>query len=55
MEDNDEQTIYNMMYAASNDGILEQKDFKNYCTKNYEEVLNFFENTLANIEKDLIN
>ena len=53
--DNDEQTIYNMMYAASNDGILEQKDFKNYCTKNYEEVLNFFENTLANIEKDLIN
>ena len=44
-----------MMYAASNDGILEQKDFKNYCAKNYEEVLNFFENTLANIEKDLIN
>ena len=42
--DNDlEDRLFEMMYEASRDGMLEAKEFEKWCNKNYSEFLSLFE------------
>ena len=36
-----------MLYEASNDGILENKEFEKWCNKSYSKILKWFDNILA--------
>ena len=53
--DLDELGMFNMMYEASEDGVLEKNEFKYYCGKNYEKVLGHFEKVLKSEENSLID
>ena len=53
--DLDELGMFNMMYEASQDGVLEKNEFKYYCEKNYEKVLGHFEKVLKSEENSLID
>lgn len=53
--DLDELGMFNMMYEASQDGVLEKNEFKYYCGKNYEKVLGHFEKVLKSEENSLID
>ena len=48
-----EQMLYSMMRKASKDNILEKNEFKNYCTKNYNTLLDWFD-TALDYETDLL-
>lgn len=37
-----EKKLYSMMYEASNDGILETKEFEKWCRKNYYKISDWF-------------
>lgn len=41
-----ETELYDMMYVASVDGILENKEFEKWCKKSYEKILGWFDNIL---------
>ncbi len=43
--------MFNYMYNASENGILEAKEFEKYCTKNYSKILGWF-NSVENHEKE---
>ena len=43
-----------MIYEASKDGILENKEFEKWCSKHYEKILNWFDKILDIVEKSLI-
>ena len=53
--DLDELGMFNMMYEASEDGVLEKNEFKNYCSEHYEKVLGHFDKVLNNEENNLIS
>ena len=53
--DLDELGMFNMMYEASQDGVLEKNEFKYYCGKNYEKVLGHYEKVLKSEENSLID
>lgn len=38
-----EKDLYNILYRASKNGILESKEFEKWCRKNYSEILDWFE------------
>jgi hypothetical protein len=42
-----EKEMYTMFYTASKDGVLEQNEFKKYCEKHYERVLNWFDKVVT--------
>lgn len=42
IENNREQEIYEMLYLASKDGILEKNELKKWCKNNYSKILNWF-------------
>lgn len=45
--DNDKETkLFHMMYVASKDGILENKEFEVWCKNSYERILKWFDNIL---------
>lgn len=46
-----EKKLFKMLYEASNDGILEDKEFERWCKKSYSRILKWFDNIL-DIEKD---
>lgn len=46
-----EEDLFNMFYESSKDGILEKKEFKRWCSKNYSRILNWFDSVL-NYERD---
>ena len=48
-----ESKLYNMFFKASKDGILEEKEFEKWCSKNYSEILNWFDKVL-DYERDLL-
>ncbi|MDO5556233.1 MAG: DUF2207 domain-containing protein [Clostridia bacterium] len=48
-----EQSIYNMFYIASKDGILQEKEFEKWCSNNYTQILNWFDKVL-DYERDLL-
>lgn len=50
-----EQLLFNMLYSASKDGILENNEFKIWCDNNYSEILDWFDDILDTEKQKLIN
>ena len=48
-----ERKLFTMLYQASNDGVLENKEFEKWCNKSYSKVLKWFDDIL-NEERDLL-
>ena len=53
--DSKERLLFNMLYSASKDGILENNEFKNWCNDNYSKILDWFDDLLDSEKKKLIN
>ena len=49
-----EKEIFDLLYRASGDGILENKEFERWCRNNYSKILNWFENILKEEKQDLV-
>ena len=49
-----ERTLYDMLYKASKDGILESKEFEKWCKNNYSKILKWFNEVLNNVAETLI-
>ena len=49
-----ERNLFNMLNTASQDGILENKEFEKWCNKSYSKVLKWFDNILSEQERKLI-
>ena len=45
--------IFNMLYEASKDGILEGNEFERWCTKHYSKVLSWFDNIITKEKRKL--
>ena len=52
--DEKEHDLFNMLYTASKDGILENKEFEKWCSKSYSKILSWFDKILDREEKKLI-
>ena len=46
--------LYDYMINASNDGKLEQDEFKDWCDTNYSKILSWFDDCLYNVTLDLV-
>ncbi len=46
--------LYQMMYEASKDGILEKKEFESWCKKNYQKIFTWFNNVIDEETESLI-
>ena len=46
IEDQQEKELFEMLYEASEDGILEKKEVEKWSNKNYTKLLNWFDNIL---------
>lgn len=53
--DNDEAELFSMLYTASKDGILENKEFEQWCSKSYSKILSWFDNIIKKEQNQLIN
>ncbi len=53
-EDEKEKELYNMLYLASGDGILEKKEFEKWCSGKYDRILNWFDNILTSQRDKLV-
>lgn len=47
--------LYNMMYIASKDGILEKNEFTSWCNKNYSKILSWFNEVIDSETEKLVN
>ena len=54
-EDQRETELFHMMYVASKDGILENKEFERWCRDSYERILNWFDDILEKQRINLVN
>ena len=54
-DNNLEVKLYNMMYEASKDGVLESKELEKWCNTNYDEILKWFDDVLDNETEQLNN
>lgn len=50
-----EEELFNMMVEASEDGILENKEFEKWCKKSYDEILGWFDKILKDERDNLVN
>lgn len=50
-----EKAIFDMLYSASGDGILESKEFEKWCNKHYEKILKWFDEILKEEKTKLVN
>ncbi len=53
--DEKERNLFDMLYKASKDGILENDEFKDWCSNNYSKILDWFDNILDAEKKKLAN
>lgn len=53
-EDEKEKELYNMLYLASGDGILEKREFEKWCSGKYDRILNWFDNILTSQRDKLV-
>lgn len=53
--DKNESSLFSMLYTASKDGILENKEFEKWCTRSYSIILSWFDNIIRNQQNQLIN
>ena len=49
-----EKKLFDMLYSASKDGILENKEFEHWCNKSYSKILKWFEDILEEQKKILL-
>lgn len=49
-----EEELYNFMYEASNDGLLEKNEFKSWCNDHYNKILNWFSDVLKSERDKLV-
>lgn len=49
-----EKELFNMLYEASKDGILENKEFERWCSTSYSKILLWFDNILDNEKIKLV-
>lgn len=49
-----ERRLFDMLYTASHDGILENKEFEKWCNKSYSRVLKWFDKILSEQKRKLI-
>ncbi|MBR1802546.1 MAG: DUF2207 domain-containing protein [Clostridia bacterium] len=49
-----ERKLFNMLYEASADGILENKEFEKWCKKSYSKVLSWFDDIITEQKNALI-
>ena len=50
-----ERLMFKMLYEASNDGVLESKEFEKWCKKNYTRVLGWFDGVLEKERDKLVS
>ena len=50
-----EKSLYDMLYQASKDGILEAKEFETWCNKHYKKILGWFDKVIDYETERLIN
>lgn len=50
-----ETELFHMMYVASIDGILENKEFERWCKKSYERILGWFDDILEEQRNSLVS
>ena len=50
-----ETELFKMMYEASRDGILENKEFERWCKRSYEKILDWFDDILRQQRDKLVN
>lgn len=50
-----ETELFHMMYVASKDGILENKEFERWCKNSYEKILGWFDDILREQRKKLVS
>lgn len=53
--DKNEVELFSMLYTASKDGILENKEFEKWCSKSYTKILSWFDNIIKREQNKLIN
>lgn len=49
-----ENELYDMMYKASKDGILEENELKNWCSNNYTKFFRWFDKTIEYVRDEYI-
>lgn len=54
-DDSRETELFHMMYVASKDGILENKEFEKWCRDSYTRILNWFDDILEKQRINLVN
>ena len=54
-DDQRETELFHMMYVASKDGILENKEFEKWCRDSYTRILNWFDDILEKQRINLVN
>ena len=54
IENHKEKELFNMLYEASKDGILENKEFEKWCSTSYSKILLWFDNILDNEKIKLV-
>ena len=50
-----EKQLFDMLYKASEDGILENKEFERWCRKSYSTILSWFDKIIDREKQELIN
>ncbi len=53
-DNENEKELFNMMHVASKDGVLENKEFENWCKLSYKKILSWFKNILKEQRNNLI-
>lgn len=53
--DDKERSLFKMLYTASEDGILENKEFERWCRKSYSKILDWFDSILDREKTKLVN
>lgn len=49
-----ENELFSMLYIASKDGVLENKEFEKWCQKSYSKILSWFDNIIEREKKKLV-
>lgn len=50
-----EKQLFKMLYEASIDGILENKEFEKWCNKSYSKILSWFDSIISSQQKILVS
>ena len=54
IEDEKEQELFKMLYEASKDGYLENKEFEKWCSKSYLKILSWFDTIIEREKEKLV-